>query len=485
MGNLCCTKSATDTPEKRTHHSHSMGLYSASNTYLFRNFNTFEDTYSLQPQKLGFGSFGDVKLCIDKSLSTVRAVKIINKDYLRSANIETSWFYSKIDILNRLDHPFIIRFHEFFEDRDFFYLLMDYQQQGDLLKHLKAKTIFHEPVVRRMIKQVFIAIAYMHNMKIAHRDIKPENIVISSSDFSIKLIDFDTAAKFESNDLTGSIGTSHYMAPEVKNKRYNEKCDLWSCGIILYTLLTRKMHLPGLTDNQAPKSIRKVHLDFTQPYWKKVSSAGRDLVKQLLQVDPKKRISAIEALNHPWFNEGNDEDYIGTQEILQKILRFSGRPLAKAAKRIVVHLKSHSVDLTQVEKSFVYLDSDCDGELTKNDFFKFFLKKNSQIEAEKLATIIMEKLSSSACPVIKYTDFLEVAIDEMILTTPQSLRFFYDLLCAGNEKLYINSLSSENSKNFRLQEEDLQVWVDYLKISNLENVDFSEFTKLISEGITN
>ena len=463
----------------------SYSMYQVANQYLVRNMNSFENTYILEKQKLGFGSFGDVKLCRDKQLSTVRAVKIINKDYLRSANIESSWFYNKIDILNRLDHPLIIKFHEFFETRDFFYLLMDYQQEGDLLARLKSRTAFHEPLIRRLMKQLLTAIAYMHNMKIAHRDIKPENILISSSDLTIKLIDFDTAAKFEGNDLTGAMGTFHFMAPEISSKRYNEKCDVWSCGIIMYILITRKANFQGLTDNKAPKKTNKLRLDFSKPFWQKVSDAGKDLIKQLLQHDPKKRISAMEALRHPWFNESQDDNYEPTRQLLLKIIDYTGKPLVKAAKKCVIHLKSPSADFSPVEKAFIYLDNDCDGELTIDDFVNFFLVTQSKAQAESQSLILMQKLAEPGSPFIKYSEFLEVAVDEMILATPQSLRFFYDILCKGSEKLYLETLSTEYLKTSRLREEELKVWIEYLQQSTLIHLDFGEFSKLVLEGLAN
>ena len=146
---------------------------------------------------------------------------------MRSSNIDNSWFYNKIDVINKLDHPYIIRFHEYFEERDFFYLIMDYHQEGDLLKRLKARQKLSESTICNIIKQLLIAVSYMHNHKIAHRDLKPENMMVTiNPEVSVKLIDFDTSTSFRFSPLTGTMGTYHYMAPETVNKSYDEKCDV-------------------------------------------------------------------------------------------------------------------------------------------------------------------------------------------------------------------------------------------------------------------
>lgn len=502
MGNICCANGITLSPESK-HHSKSALVLGHSRMALNRNLNSFESVYHLDKNKLGYGSYGDVKLCTDKQLMTCKAVKIINKDYLRTSNIESSWFYSKIDILNRLDHPLIVRFHEFFEECDFFYLLMDYHQEGDLLKHLKCNFPLKEDNVCSIIYQLLIAVAYMHNKKIAHRDLKLENILITtSSGISIKVIDFDTAAYFEGNALSGKYGTYHYMAPETMNSFYNEKCDVWSLGVIMYIILTGRTNLPGMSDTQSPSNAHRLKLDFSQPLWQKVSAPAKNLLKKLLEKEPIKRVTAVQALDHLWFKQLSYANYDITLSVLDKIFKFNNKPLIRAAKKIILHLRASKDELTSTEKAFLFLDKDYDGEIYRDDILNFYLLRHTNEEAEEYTTEIMRKFCDFADVVVSYSAFVEVATDEMALADSQNLRYLYDLLryeeiCRnsdtknkeerkiGKEVLNVNKLSNVFAKAINIDRDAVQTWADYLQTYKCESLDFDEFSAIVAEGISN
>jgi calcium-dependent protein kinase len=433
--------------------------------------------------KLGFGSYGDVKLCLDKKLQVSKAVKIINKDYLRTANIENSWFYNKIDILNRLDHPLIISFYEFFEERDFFYLLMDYHEEGDLLKHLKTKRVFTEKTICIIIQQLLIVIAYMHKQKIAHRDIKPENILLSTQrGISIKLIDFDTAASFEEKGLSGAHGTFHYMAPETVNKQYDEKCDIWSCGIIMYVLLTGKKNLPGLTDKQDPNKLQLIKFDFSSAVWAKFSQNAVDLLKAMLQKDPIKRISAVDALKHPWFEHLNLVNYDMCIEVLGRIRNTVSSTIVKSAKKFLIQLKSSADDLIEIERVFLHLDTDFDGLLTKDDFYRFLCIKHSRSESTIVAEDLMEKFMSRE--VISYSEFAEIAIDETKFLEKDNMRYFFEFLSGGSEeKLEVEQLVERLSWIKAWDKDDVDCWSKYFLTYNRNVLDFDEFYEVMSKAL--
>lgn len=161
---------------------------------------------------------------------------------------------------------------------------------------------------------------YCHTENIVHRDLKPENILLEAScDFdSIKIIDFGTALEYQDGSiLRDMMGTAYYMAPEVINERYNEKCDVWSCGIITYILLSGEPPFFGHTDQETFRKIRRGKFSFAKPVWNNVSEKAKDFITQMLTLDFDDRPSAGDCLNHPWLTE------LATQKV--------AKPIAKSA----------------------------------------------------------------------------------------------------------------------------------------------------------
>lgn len=480
MGSICCTKGLALSPEGNFH-GKSFSAVSVQKQKLFRNFHSFDSLYSLEKNKLGFGSYGDVKLCTDKQMQISKAVKIINKDYLRTANIENAWFYNKIDILNKLDHPLIVSFYEFFEERDYFYLLMDYHQEGDLLRHMKQKIKLPESSICEIIHQLLIAIAYMHKQKIAHRDLKPENILISTHQgISIKLIDFDTAASFDEKNLTGAHGTYHYMAPETVNNQYDEKCDIWSLGIIMYILLSGKKNLPGLSDKHDPNKLQRLKFDFNSPVLMKVSKNAADLLKLMLQRDPQKRISAENALKHHWFEQINFSYYDLCYDLLGKILASNDSVMVRSVKKFLMHIRGPSTETIEIEKVFLHLDKNYDGLITKNDFFLFFCCKNSRNEAVVLSEEIMGKFQVENEGFISFSEFLQVAVDAEKFLERENLRNFFEFLCGeSSDKMMISNLLPRLGGIKAWEKAEIESWTKYFEATGRESLDFDEFYRLI------
>jgi calcium-dependent protein kinase len=226
------------------------------------------------------------------------------------------------------------------------------------------------------MEQLFSAVTYLHSKQVVHRDLKPENILLSSrSDQErphLTIIDFETAALMDiQHQLSGSFGTVYYMAPEVLDGRYDEKCDLWSLGVIMYILLTGKPPFDGQTERHIARSVKQAVYSLEGPEWEYVSSEAKDLIQKLLMKNPKVRISAREAVLHPWI-----------QIYSRKLV-----PSNAACSEVMCNLKSfyhlnklkgaiHTFILTQVmdqqevqemREMFNHIDKDRDGVINVQD----------------------------------------------------------------------------------------------------------------------
>ena len=153
------------------------------------------------------------------------------------------------------------------------------------------------------MKNICSAVGFLHSKNIAHRNIHPENILFESNDaLNVKILDFGSARKIGQNEsVHGVYGTAYYVAPECLVGDYDEKCDVWSVGIIMYMLLSGKPPFDGQSDLHILEAVKSGEYSMQGGTWDMVSNEAKDLVSRMLTMDPKQRISAHDALQHPWF----------------------------------------------------------------------------------------------------------------------------------------------------------------------------------------
>jgi calcium-dependent protein kinase len=184
---------------------------------------------------IGTGSFGQVRLAIHKATKQTRAIKIIQK-----SKVDTKVLFNEINVLSKLSHPNIMQIYEIFYDNTNIYIVSEYCKGGELFEIISTKGNFSEKDACVIMKQLMSAICYSHQNNIVHRDLKPENILMDndSDDLTIKIIDWGCAQTIKTTKQSKQAdGTAYYIAPEVLKGEYNEKCDIWACGVIFYILL--------------------------------------------------------------------------------------------------------------------------------------------------------------------------------------------------------------------------------------------------------
>ena len=251
-------QTTTDLINYQTYQKKTSRLFDKSNFINMKNKNLFSEYQFCD--RIGEGGYGYVYKTMHKKLKYYRAIKAIKK-----TSVDEDSFFNEINILKNVDHPNIIKLFETYFDSGFYYLVEEYCSGGDLYDFIKKQKDISERKVAMIMNQIFLAVNNLHSKNIVHRDLKPENIVfvdyetnnkhtiysnsvfnnrqknleneICNSNIHIKLIDFGTSTYLKDDKLTQELGTIYYIAPEVFKNNYDEKCDIWSCGIILYTLL--------------------------------------------------------------------------------------------------------------------------------------------------------------------------------------------------------------------------------------------------------
>jgi serine/threonine protein kinase len=262
--------------------------------------------YEITDRVLGVGNFSVVKLGICKENGDSVAIKIVDKSCVKK---KPDMLTNEIQILMRVDHPNIIKLKDLFETPTTLYLVMELVLGGELFERIVERQSYSEHEAQQVMRQLFSAIDYLHSIGIVHRDLKPENLLLATEadDAAIKLTDFGLSKIYTEEMMSTACGTPCYVAPEILQcEGYDKEVDLWSAGVIMYIILCG--YPPFYDENDAVlfENIMAGKFEFHSPYWDNVSEEAKDLISHLLVVNPKKRYTAKQALEHKWFKKRFD-----------------------------------------------------------------------------------------------------------------------------------------------------------------------------------
>jgi len=271
-------------------------------------------------QDLGKEEFSVVKKAINKKTGEEVAIKIIDKKTATTAQ-DTKRLETEVTILKKVSHPNIICLKELYEDSNELCLVMELVTGGELFDKIVEKGQYTENEASIIVKKMLSAVEYLHGQGIAHRDLKPENLLLkSTSDTEVMISDFGLSKIVSQQSIMDTAcGTPYYVAPEVLlSTGYDKEVDLWSVGVITYLLLCGFPPFYGESLPEVFEQIMKADYDFPDPYWTDISSEAKDLIKKLLVVDAKKRLSATDALKHPWVMKGGSSKSLNVKDLLKE-----------------------------------------------------------------------------------------------------------------------------------------------------------------------
>ncbi|KAL8439819.1 hypothetical protein Efla_004345 [Eimeria flavescens] len=258
----------------------------------------FTDLYKLTGF-IGEGSFA--KVYMGKHLFTGEEVviKAVDKKKVLESNV-----YTEIEVLRKVSHPYIMRLYAAYEQEDFVCLVLEYLRGGELFDYLSEKGPFSEDQARHAMRRILLALQAMHMKGIVHRDLKTENLIIEhpSNPASIKIIDFGLAATVGSQEMKMRCGSPGYVAPEIlQDMPYGPKVDVFSSGVILYTLLAGFPPFRGQNVKDILKKNLRCQISFNHQRWANIPHSVKDLIGWMCCKQPAKRCAAVQALTHPWF----------------------------------------------------------------------------------------------------------------------------------------------------------------------------------------
>ena len=395
-----------------------------------------------KPKKmLGSGSFGSVYEAKNTIFGNTVAMKVIKKD--KENELDEQEIRNEIDILKKLSHPNIVKIYEFYISENHYYIITEYCREGELFSYIKNK--YSERQLAVLFYQVFSGLWYLHENKILHRDIKLENIMIDGKEkdketgeelFWAKIIDFGTAKLFEKNKKEKDVvGSSYYIAPEVLKQNYNEKCDTWSVGVILYMTLVGRAPFDGKDDEEIIYKINSVDYNKNEPRLVKHSPEVRDLVSKLLDKDTEKRYSAKEALNHPWFKKYGgralfsnfEEDEI--KPYINNLLKYT---FNSKIQQLVIAFLVHNLPSTDssilILKMFRHFNKSGNCKLSKEELKNGLYEYKNKEEVDKVIDHLFILLDGDNDGFLEYEEFLRACVDKKQILTSTYLKYAFKFI---------------------------------------------------------
>ncbi|XP_065806235.1 calcium/calmodulin-dependent protein kinase type II delta 1 chain isoform X5 [Labrus bergylta] len=294
----------------------------------------FTDEYQLY-EELGKGAFSVVRRCMKISTGQEYAAKIINTKKLSARDHQK--LEREARICRLLKHANIVRLHDSISEEGFHYLVFDLVTGGELFEDIVAREYYSEADASHCIQQILEAVLHCHQMGVVHRDLKPENLLLASKlkGAAVKLADFGLAIEVQGDQQAwfGFAGTPGYLSPEVLRKDpYGKPVDMWACGVILYILLVGYPPFWDEDQHRLYQQIKAGAYDFPSPEWDTVTPEAKDLINKMLTINPAKRVTATDALKHPWICQRSTvASMMHRQETVECLKKFNARRKLKGA----------------------------------------------------------------------------------------------------------------------------------------------------------
>jgi calcium-dependent protein kinase len=367
----------------------------------------------MDSKKLGEGSYGSVCRGRHQSTGDERAIKCISKSRMRSLD----QLQQEIAIMKMMDHPHIISLFETYEDKCIIYLVMELCTGGELFDRIIEEGNFCEADAATVMQQIFRAVCYMHQRGVCHRDLKPENFLFASSENIhtnlLKLIDFGLSKRVEpGQDMKTRAGTPYYVSPEVLAGRYNELCDTWSAGVIMYTLLSGCPPFHGRNDEEVLMKVSRGLVHFPERDWRHISMDAKRLIGHLLKFKPQERCTAQQALSDDWIRHKapGSTNVCLKQGFVDKLSKFRSQGKFKRAVLQIIAGQLDDDQIIRLRETFTALDANGDGRLSMEEL-KTGLSRAGLQSIPGEIRLIMDSVDADKSGVIDYTEFLAATID--------------------------------------------------------------------------
>lgn len=436
-------------------------------------------------EKIAEGGFGSVFAGRSLKTDKARAIKLVKVSDRDPKDIENQ--LREASILKSTDHPHILKIYEVFRDRTHLYFVCELLRGGELFDRIVKRGGLTEKLAASYMNQLVSAVVHLHSLNIVHRDLKPENILFDSKkdDALLKLIDFGTCRHFTKNvQIEEKIGSIYYMAPEVITGNYNEKCDIWSLGVILFILLSGYPPFAGASDKEILMNIVRGNLKFEGKCWDTISEEVKNLIRSMLNTKAASRPSAVEVFKNPWIQMQNISE-ASNKELMKGSLKNLSRfnttnHLQRATLNFITNELMSQDELHDLRKIFKKIDENGDGFLSTKEIEKAITEYPGVFSGN--IGEVLAKVDVDNNGMINYSEFLTAAMNwEKELSMERLHQAFKQFDKDGNGTLSIQELCDALGSNSGNQH-----FLELIKEADMNNdneIDLEEFVIFMRKTI--
>ncbi|XP_039824668.1 calcium-dependent protein kinase 25-like isoform X2 [Panicum virgatum] len=438
-------------------------------------------TYSMG-KELGRGQFGVTHLCTHRATGEKLACKSIAKRKL-VAKEDIDDVRREVQIMHHLcGQPNVVGLKGAYEDKHNVHLVMELCAGGELFDRIIAKGQYTERAAAELLRTIVQIVHSCHSMGVMHRDIKPENFLLLSKDEDapLKATDFGLSVFFKEGEvLRDIVGSAYYIAPEVLKRRYGPEADIWSVGVMLYIFLAGVPPFWAENENGIFTAILRGQLDLASEPWPHISPGAKDLVRKMLNINPKDRLTAFQVLNHPWIKEDGDApDTPLDNVVLNRLKQFRAmNQFKKAALRIIAGCLSEE-EITGLKEMFKNIDKDNSGTITLDELKNGLAKHGTKLSDGEIQQL-MEAADADGNGLIDYDEFVTATVHMNKLDREEHLYTAFQYFDKDNSGEELEQALKEQG----LYDADkIKEVISDADSDNDGRIDYSEFVAMMRKG---
>lgn len=438
-------------------------------------------------KELGRGQFGITYLCTENSTGNTYACKSILKRKLKNKQ-DREDIKKEVQIMQHLSgQPNIVEFRGAYEDRQSVHLVMELCAGGELFDRITAQGHYSERAAAAICRSVVNVVHICHFMGVLHRDLKPENFLLSSKDEGamLKATDFGLSVFIEEGKLYRDIvGSAYYVAPEVLRRSYGKEIDVWSAGVILYILLSGVPPFWAETEKGIFDAIIEGELDFDSQPWPSISESAKDLVRKMLTMDPKKRLTAAQVLEHPWMREGGEaSDKPIDNAVLSRLKQFRAmNKLKKLALKVIAESLSEE-EIKGLKTMFTNMDTDKSGTITYEELKTGLARLGSRLSEAEVKQL-MEAADVDGNGTIDYIEFISATMHRYRLERDEHLYKAFQYFDKDNSGYITRDELEIAMKEYGMGDEaSIKEVISEVDTDNDGRINYDEFCTMMRSGV--
>ncbi|KQJ89539.1 calcium-dependent protein kinase 25 [Brachypodium distachyon] len=442
-------------------------------------------TYSIG-KELGRGQFGVTHLCTHRTSGEKLACKTIAKRKL-STREDLEDVRREVQIMYHLSgQPNIVDLRGAYEDKHSVHLVMELCAGGELFDRIIARGHYTERAAASLLRAIVGIVHTCHCMGVMHRDLKPENFLLlgKADDAPLKATDFGLSVFFKEGEVFRDIvGSAYYIAPEVLKRRYGPEADIWSIGVMLYIFLAGVPPFWAENENAIFTAVLRGHVDFSGDPWPAISAGAKDLVKKMLNINPKERLTAFQVLNHPWIKEDGDApDTPLDNVVLNRLKQFRAmNQFKKAALRVIAGCLSEE-EIKGLKEMFKNIDKDNSGTITLEELKNGLAKQGTKLSDNEIEQL-MEAADADGNGLIDYEEFVTATVHMNKMDREEHLYTAFQYFDKDNSGFITRDELEQALKEKGLYDaQEIKEVISEADTDNDGRIDYSEFVAMMRKG---